>query len=500
MLGVTISAIMPELRPPPCPNQSPSCKKASTWQQTIFYASLFLTAVGSGGIRPCVVAFGAEQLVPEPPTSPESGKKQKWNFFNLYFLCIGVSVMLALTVVVYIQDNLGWGLGFGIPTAAMFVSVVVFVAGYPLYIKQRPGGSPLTRVAQVVVAAVRKRRLRVPTDASLLYQDKEIDAGIATAGRLSHTKQFKFLDRAAITGDGDMSETGRPLPWRLSTVHRVEELKFIFRIIPIWSVGIIIVAAGNNFTFPIVQAKAMNRRIAGHFNIPPATLLIFSAITMLLTLSIYDRILIPLARRVTGHPGGISPFRRMGVGLAIYILSNVTAAVVESQRRRAAVKLNVFWLVPQYALHGVAEGFAAVGLMEFLYDQAPESMKSLSAALYWLSISLGHYGGTLLVTTVNEFTKKWRKSGSWLQNDIDKGRLDYFYWLLAGLEVFNLGYFLFCARFYVFKRLEIAGDLEEKGGGEVGVVAGAMPDEGEVGTSLNPDATSVNMMEILAEK
>lgn len=456
------------------------------WQETIFYASLFLTAVGSGGIRPCVVAFGAEQLVMETPQSPESGIKQKWNFFNLYFLCIGVSVMLALTVVVYIQDNVGWGLGFGIPTIAMFVSVILFVIGFPLYIKQKPGGSPLTRMAQVVVGAVRKRKLNVPTDARLLYQNKELDADITTAGRLSHTKQFKFLDRAAITTDGDMSKTGGPRPWHLSTVHRVEELKFIVRIIPIWSVGIIIVAAANNFTFPIVQAKAMDRHIAGHFHIPPATLLIFSAITMLLTLSMYDRILIPLAKKLTGNPGGISPFRRIGVGLAIYILSNVSAALVESQRRRTAVKLNVFWLVPQYALHGVAEAFAAVGLMEFLYDQAPESMKSLSAALYWLSISLGHYGGTLLVTMVNEFTRKSLKSGSWLQDDIDKGRLDYFYWLLAGLEVFNLGYFLFCARFYVFKRLEIVSDLEEKGGDEVDLIAGAMPDEGEMGTSLNP--------------
>lgn len=174
-------------RPPEC-SLSGTCQRATEWQLSILYASLLLTAIGSGGIRPCVVAFGADQfdLNQQPRQKP-----QKWNFFNLYFFSMGLAVLLALTVVVYIQDNVGWGWGFGIPATGIFVSVVAFVVGYPLYIMHKPGGTPLTRLAQVVAAAIRKRKVAMPDDPSLLYVDQELDADISTAGRLLPTNNFK---------------------------------------------------------------------------------------------------------------------------------------------------------------------------------------------------------------------------------------------------------------------------------------------------------------------
>ncbi|KAG0453377.1 hypothetical protein HPP92_024681 [Vanilla planifolia] len=235
MIGVTVSAILPGLRPPACELKSETCHRATTCQLLVFYGSLLLTAAGSGGIRPCVVAFGADQFELDRPMAQHGGRR---SFFNLYFFSMGFSTLLALTVAVYVQDNVGWGLGFGIPSIAMFVSIVVLVAGYPLYIRRKPGGSPLTRVTQVLVAAVRKRKIHLPADANLLYQDKELDADISTAGRILHSDHLTFFDHAAVVTDGDLAETGRPNPWRLSTVHRVEELKSILRILPLWSVGI----------------------------------------------------------------------------------------------------------------------------------------------------------------------------------------------------------------------------------------------------------------------
>ncbi|KAK8964180.1 putative nitrite transporter [Platanthera guangdongensis] len=216
------------------------------------------------------------------------------------------------------------------------------------------------------------------------------------------TRGQRFLDRAAIPTDGDTEIDGLPRPWRLSTVHRVEELKSIVRMLPIWSVGILIVtASSHNHTFAIVQAKSMDRRLSGHFQIPAATMSIFSVILMLLTLCLYDRLIVPLARRLTRRPNGLSYLQRIAVGLAISLLANVSAAVVETRRRNAAaahgladrpsatIPISVFWLVPQYAVHGIAEAFSSVGHMEFLYDQSPESMRSTAAALFWLAVSAG---------------------------------------------------------------------------------------------------------------
>ncbi|PKI61945.1 protein NRT1/ PTR FAMILY 3.1-like [Punica granatum] len=95
----------------------------------------------------------------------------------------------------------------------------------------------------------------------------------------------------------------------------------------------------------------------------------------------------------------------------------------------STLPISTFWLVPQYALHGMAEAFISIGHLEFFRTM----------------ISIGNYTSTLLVTLVHEFT-------DWLPNDnLNKERLEYFYWLITFLQVINLIYYLLCAKFYTFK-------------------------------------------------
>ncbi|RLN30198.1 hypothetical protein C2845_PM05G25330 [Panicum miliaceum] len=416
----------------------------------------------------------------------KAAAERKRRYFNLYFFTMGFAVLLALTVVVYIQENVGWGWGFGIPAIGMLVSIVVFLVGYPIYVLLKPGGSPFTRLAQVVAAAFKKRNAAVPEDPGMLYQDKELDALISTNGRLLHTNQLTFFDRAAIVTPGDIAASGQPNLWRLSTVHRVEELKSLVRLLPIWSAGIMLATAGShNYTFTIMQARTMERHIGPHFQFPPATLSIFGTAAMLVTLAFYDRVFVPLARRVTGLPSGITYFQRMGIGLAISVLSVASAALVETKRRDAAarhgllddpaavVPLSVFWLVPQFAVHGIGDAFSSVAHMEFLYDQSPESMRSSAVALFWLAGSIGSYMGTVLVTAVQ------RGRGEWLQDNINRGRLDNYYWLVTCITLLNFVYLLVCFHFYTMKPLEVAEEehddrdkecelssLQKNGGGD----------------------------------
>ncbi|KAM0878210.1 hypothetical protein ACQ4PT_035015 [Festuca glaucescens] len=390
--------------------------------------------------------------------------RARWSFFNFYFFTMGLAVLLALTVVVYIQENVGWGWGFGIPAIAMFVSVLSFVVGYPLYVRVKPGGSPFVRLVHVIVAAIRKRKETVPENAAMLYQNKELDAPIAADGRLLHTNQLRFLDRAAIVTTTDAVDSGtEPNPWRLSTVHRVEELKSIVRMLPLWAASItLIAAASHNFTFAIQQSRTMERRLSPRFEIPPASMIIFTTLTMLVSLSLYDRVFVPVARRYTGRQSGISYFQRMGAGLAVSVLGVLAGALVERKRRAVAadhglldspgatVPISVFWLVPQYALHGVSDALSTVAHMEFLYDQSPESMRSSAAALFWVAGSLGNYLGTVLVTVVQSAS-----GGEWLQDNINRGRLDYYYWLVTFLMLLNLVYYIICFHFYTLKSFEV---------------------------------------------
>ncbi|XP_062174179.1 protein NRT1/ PTR FAMILY 3.1-like [Alnus glutinosa] len=465
LVSITISAVVPKLRPPPCSTQE-SCKEASELQLWVLYICLLLTSIGSGGIRPCVVTFAADQF----DMTKSSVASRSWNFFNWYYFSMGMATLTALTVVVYIQDNVGWGWGLGVPTIAMALSILAFLLGSPLYKRLKPGGSPLVRLAQVVVAALKKKKQVVPEDPGLLYENRELDAAISVHGRLLHSNQFKWLDKAAIVTEGDAADSKPPNLWRLATVHRVEELKSIIRMLPIWAAGILLVASSSHqHSFTIQQARSMDRHLSRSFQIPPATLSVFGIITMLSGLVLYERLFVPFARRFTGNPSGITCLQRMGVGFVVNILATIVASLVEIKRKavaanhnllddpKAVIPISVFWLVPQFCLHGVAEVFMSVGHMEFLYDQSPESMRSMAAALYWIAISMGNYVGTLMVSLVHEYSGK---KGNWLPDrNLNRGRLEYYYWLVSGVQVINLIYYVVCAWFYTYKPLEEVGEI-----------------------------------------
>lgn len=462
MISLTISAVLPQFRPPPCKGDE-ECQEASSGQLAILYVSLLLGALGSGGIRPCVVAFGADQF-------DESDPKQTtktWSYFNWYYFVMGAAILVAVTVLVYVQDNVGWGWGLGIPTMAMFFSIITFIVGYPLYRNLNPAGSPFTRLVQVAVAAFRKRKLpNVQQHSKLLYENEELDASISLGGKLLHTEQMKFLDKAAIVTEED--NTKSPNLWRLNTVHRVEELKSIVRMGPIWASGILLITAyAQQSTFSLQQAKTMDRHLTKSFQIPAGSMSVFTILTMLTTTAFYDRIFIRVARRYTGLDRGITFLHRMGIGFVISTLATLVAGFIEMKRKKTAldhglldhahetIPISVFWLVPQYSLHGMAEAFMSIGHLEFFYDQAPESMTSTAMALFWTAISLGNYVSTLLVSLVHKFTAGPNGS-NWLpDNNLNKGKLEYFYWLITLLQFINLIYYLFCAKLYTYKKIQV---------------------------------------------
>lgn len=270
----------------------------------------------------------------------------------------------------------------------------------------------------------------------------------------------RFLDKAAIvTVKDDIKATQKPNLWRLNTVHRVEELKSIMRMLPIWAAGIIFFAASaQQRTFSLQQANAMDRRLTKSFQIPSASMFLFTVISMLTTIAFYDRVFVPFASKFTGLSQGITFWHRMGMGFFISIFATLVAGFIEVKRKKHAANLaksttlpliSVFWLVPQYSLHGISEAFMAIGHLDFLYDQAPESMRSTAMALFWTSNSAGDYASTLLVSLVTKFSH-------WLPGkNLNNGKLEYFYWLITCLQVLNFVYYFLCAKFFTSKSLQI---------------------------------------------
>jgi peptide/histidine transporter 3/4 len=234
-------------------------------------------------------------------------------------------------------------------------------------------------------------------------------------------------------------------------VTQVEELKVIIGMLPIWATGIVFFAVLAQFSSTFLeQGRTMNKHL-GAFAVPPASLASFDAVSVIIWVPVYDRVLVPVARRLTGNARGISELQRYGAGLLLSVLVMVTAALVETRRRALAhgemSSMSIMCQVPQYFLVGASVVFTCVGQMEFFYNEAPPSMRSLCSALALLTVALGSYVSSLVVTVVECVTTRSGGPG-WIPDDLNDGHLDHFFWLLAVMSALNMAVFVWCARRY----------------------------------------------------
>ncbi|CAN1789262.1 Protein NRT1/ PTR FAMILY 4.3 [Linum perenne] len=131
----------------------------------------------------------------------------------------------------------------------------------------------------------------------------------------------------------------------------------------------------------------------------------------------------------------------------------VSAALMEKKRRDAASidpdnKLSIFWITPQFLIFGLSEMLTAVGLIEFFYKQSLKGMQAFLTAITYCSYSFGFYLSSILVSLVNKVTSDSSNNGWLSDNDLNKDRLDLFYWMLAVLSSINFFNYLFWSKWY----------------------------------------------------
>uniref|UniRef100_A0ACD5WW04 Uncharacterized protein n=1 Tax=Avena sativa TaxID=4498 RepID=A0ACD5WW04_AVESA len=450
MLLLTLSVTVKELKPPGC--EGKVCPQASALQVGVYFGGLYIIAFGNGGTKPNISTIGADQFDDFDPQE----KSHKLSFFNWWMFTIFVGILFSSTVLVYLQDNVSWSVGYGIPTLGLIASIVIFLAGTPVYRHKVPQGSAFTRMGKVVGAALYKWRVEVPADAKELHE-LELEAYTKRRKfRMDSTDAMRFLNKAAVR-DESSSAT-----WSLCTVTQVEETKQIVKVLPILATMFVpctLIAQTN--TLFVKQGTTMNRHMGpGSFQIPPASLGAFVTLTMLVAIPVYDRVFVRVARRFTGNPRGITLLTRMGIGLAVQVLTMATASVIES-RRLAYVRshglvetdvplpLTIFVLLPQFVLMGLADAFLVAGKIEFFYDQAPESMKSLGTALSLTAYGVGNIFSSFLLSLVSRVTRE--RGDPWVINNLNASHLDYYYAFLTVLAAANCVVFAVLAGRYKYK-------------------------------------------------
>ncbi|KAH7838634.1 hypothetical protein Vadar_029320 [Vaccinium darrowii] len=422
LLGIVLLLLcstIDSLRPPPCDQSGPtSCITPSKPQLSILYIAITLATLGVGGTRYTLGSMGADQFdLPQ----------HQWSFFNWYLFTLYAAMTISTTAIVYVEDAVSWGWGFGICVVANVVGLIVFVVGSRFYRHVKPKGSPFTSLARVVVAAVRKRNV-VVSNKSDDYYHRADDIGGVNVFAATPTSTFKFLNRAAVKTEGDTKPDGSIAKlWKLCTLQEVNDLKTLIKISPLWSTGILLsTPIAVQMSLATLQAITMDRHL-GFFKIPAGR-----------------------------FP---PPLQRIGIGHALCALSMAVSAVVESKRLKKSqnigtnsiVPMSVLWLVPQLALTGMGEAFHFPGNTALYYQEFPAALKSTATAMEAMTLAFAFYLSTAVVGVV-------RRETGWLPNNINEGRMDKVYWVCFGLGGINFMYFLVCALFYKYQGLPKVAD------------------------------------------
>ena len=171
MTLLVLTATLDSLRPPSCEDGSSLCESSSKLQLAFLYFAIAVVAVGIGGTCFTIATMGANQF--------EKHEEQAV-FFNWYFFALYSAIVISSTAIVYVEDNVSWGLGFGICAVACFVGLAVFLAGKRFYRRNQPRGSPFAGLARVVVACVRKRKVAVSSTSSEDYYYGDFGNGKAS--------------------------------------------------------------------------------------------------------------------------------------------------------------------------------------------------------------------------------------------------------------------------------------------------------------------------------
>uniref|UniRef100_A0ACD5WPK9 Uncharacterized protein n=1 Tax=Avena sativa TaxID=4498 RepID=A0ACD5WPK9_AVESA len=195
-----------------------------------FYTSLYLIAIARGIDKPCGVAFAADQFDPDHPRE----RVTRSSLFNWWYFSIAIGMAAAIAMISYIQENVGWGIGFGMLCGIMLCSFFVFLLGSPTYriYAPTPGNeSPFTRLGCGLVA-------------------------------LAKSSSFPFGAR-----EDDLREEEDE-----AAVTRSEEARTVLRLLLIWAACLAYgVVFAQIMTFFNKQGRTLDRRIFGGLVLPPAS-------------------------------------------------------------------------------------------------------------------------------------------------------------------------------------------------------------------------------------
>uniref|UniRef100_A0A3B5Q7A1 Solute carrier family 15 member 1 n=1 Tax=Xiphophorus maculatus TaxID=8083 RepID=A0A3B5Q7A1_XIPMA len=263
-----------------------------TFHIALSMVGLLLIALGTGGIKPCVAAFGGDQF-------NEDQEKQRSTFFSIFYLSINAGSLLSTIITpilraqkcgIHTQQQC-YPLAFGVPAALMVVSLIVFIVGSGMYNKTAPSGNIMVKVCKCIFFAIMNR-----------FHNRSSQI----------PKREHWLDWAEEKYD------------KLLIAQVKMVLKVLFLYIPLPMFWALFDQQGSRWT---LQATTMDGNF-GLMVIQPDQMQTVNPILILIMVPVMDFIIYPLISKCKLN---FTPLRKITVGMFLAGLAFVAAALVQLQ-------------------------------------------------------------------------------------------------------------------------------------------------------------------------
>jgi len=313
------------------------------------YLGLFLIAVGSGGIKPCVSAFCGDQFRPE-----QSHLLQK--AYGLFYWSINFGSFFSFLVIPWVKDKRGYALAFGVPGILMLLATLIFWLGRKRYTRMPPARETKSAGYFKVTWHALKNRGRRKNGQTMWDVARE---------------RFSEREVAAARSVGPILTVFAPITifWALFDQTTSTWVMQGTRMTPVPLV--------RSFVIGAEQMQSMN----------PALVMMLVP----LTLWLYPRIQGWFGVRVT-------PLRRMGTGMLLAGFSYVVVGFLQTQVD-AGARLSVLWQTLPYFILTTAEVLISTTGLEFAFTQAAPEMKSTIMSFWLLTVAVGN----LFVPLITKF-------------------------------------------------------------------------------------------------
>jgi len=351
-----------------------------------FFAGLFLIALGSGGIKPCVSAFVGDQF-------DQSNKSLAKVVFDAFYWIINFGSFFATLLMPLLLKHCGAWVAFGIPGLLMLIATIIFWLGHRQYVRVPPAPPHPDSFMRVVTSALLSHwHGLVLACIGALVALAFVVLGFVDLGRMLLTQDEPLLGVAqswCLALVAAIGFAGAGTWWQLDRTRgahadeAVDGVRSVLRILvlfflvtPFWSLF------DQKASTWVLQANGMTK--PSWFE--PSQMQALNPLLVMLLIPFNNLVLYPALRWLGFEPTAL---RRMGAGIALSSLSWIVVGVMQLMLDDGQ-PLSITSQILPYALLTMGEVWVSATGLEFAYSQAPAAMKSAIMAFWSLSVTVGN--------------------------------------------------------------------------------------------------------------